>query len=190
MRMPYAQVKDENIREADVIVAIDPRHGVTRPVFGQPADARVQPFQRHPPTARTLEVEMDADEETAYQLLCGRVAVVKAAQKDDSASELAKRHFEVEAGLTRIIRFSGSADVRVQAAEPIKFLEVNENTVASGVMPLGFDAAPASGIHFPSVIIEVTPREFEQIQAEELKLPRGWEVRREEMPRPSTTSGV
>jgi hypothetical protein len=40
------------------------------------------------------------------------------------------------------------------------------------------------------VIIEVTPREFEQIQAEELKLPRGWEVRREEMLRPTTTSGA
>ncbi len=189
MRVPYTQLTDDNIREADVVVAIDPSHGAIRSVFGPSVVQRVKLFQRHPPAARTLEVELDAADETAYQLLCGRVAAVKEAQKDESASELAKRHFEVEAGLTRIIRFSGSADVRVQATEPIKFLEVNENTVASGVMPLGFDAAPASGIHFPSVIIEVTPREFEQIQARELKLPRGWEVRREEMLRP-TTSGA
>ena len=44
----------------------------------------------------------------------------------------------------------------VVRAEPIKLLEVNENTVAAGVMPLYFGPAPASGIPYPSVIVEVT----------------------------------
>jgi hypothetical protein len=92
-------------------------------VFGPSVVQRVNLFQRHPPATRILEVELGAADETAYQLLCGRVAAVKAAQKDESATEVAKRHYEIEAGLTRIIRFSGSSDIRVQATEPIKFLQ-------------------------------------------------------------------
>jgi hypothetical protein len=41
-------------------------------------------------------------------------------------------------------------------------------------MPLKFDAAPASGIDYPSVIVEVTPDEYESIKKNELSLPIGW----------------
>ena len=64
----------------------------------------------------------------------------------------------------------------VRPSEPIKLLEVNENTVPSGIMPLGFGPAPAAGINFSYVIIEVTPDEYRLIQSEELKLPHGWTV--------------
>jgi hypothetical protein len=33
---------------------------------------------------------------------------------------------------------------------------------------------PSAGIHYPSIIVEVTPEEFDRIQSQELKLPAGW----------------
>jgi hypothetical protein len=63
-------------------------------------------------------------------------------------------------------------------------LEVNADTVPTGVVPLHFGPAPASGIPYPSVIVEVTPGEFDRIRARELPLPAGWEVG-EELPRPA-----
>jgi hypothetical protein len=112
-----------------------------------------------------------------------------AAEKLEVAKELAKKHYELEAGLTQIFRITGKAAVEVVRAEPIKLLEVNENTVPSGVMPLHFGPAPASGITFPSVIVEVTPDEFRKIQLHELKLPEGWEIG-EELPRPPGHTGA
>ena len=58
------------------------------------------------------------------------------------------------------------------------------NTVESGVMPLHFGPAPASGIPYSSIIVEVTPSEFEKIRTHELRLPDGWEIG-EELPRPT-----
>ncbi len=80
------------------------------------------------------------------------------------ARELAKKHYEIEPGLTRVIRCSGAAEIEFGPTEPVKLLEVNENTVPSGVLPLHFGPAPASGISFPSIIVKVTPEEYEKIQ--------------------------
>src|SRR6266404_3411049 len=110
------------------------------------------------------------------------------AEKTRVAKELAKRHFESDTGLTRIIRLSGGAEAEVKVAEQIKLLEVSELTFASGIHPLQFGPAPASGVMFPSVIVEVTPDEFVKIQTQELKLPRGW-VLDEEILRPPVGVG-
>jgi hypothetical protein len=96
--------------------------------------------------------------------------------KDEEARTLANLHYSVEEGITHIFRITGTAEAEVRPTEPIKLLEVNANTVPSGVMPLRFSPAPARGIHFPSVIVEVTPEEYERIQRGELKLPDGWAV--------------
>ena len=50
-------------------------------------------------------------------------------------------------------------------------------TGTTGIVPVGFPPHPASGLHYPSVVIEVTPREYEAIQRKQLDLPAGWEVR-------------
>jgi hypothetical protein len=94
----------------------------------------------------------------------------------EAAKELAKRHYELEAGLTQIFFITDKAEAHVIRAEPIKLLEVNSNTVESGVMPLHFGPAPDSGIPYSSIIIEVTPNEFKKIQSHELKLPQGWDI--------------
>lgn len=59
--------------------------------------------------------------------------------------------------------------------EPIKLLEVNENTIASGILPLSFGPATAYG-NYPSVILEVTREEFDKIKSNELKLPHCWKI--------------
>jgi hypothetical protein len=105
-------------------------------------------------------------------------------EREDAERELAMRHYEIEAGLTQIFRITDKAEAQVVRAQPIKLLEVNANTVECGVMPLHFGPAPASGIPFSSIIIEVTPNEFRKIQSHELNLPEGWEVG-EELPRPT-----
>ncbi|HEV3257149.1 MAG TPA: hypothetical protein VG013_09740, partial [Gemmataceae bacterium] len=104
------------------------------------------------------------------------------------ARALAKKHYQAEAGLQRIFRLTGSAEVEVRPVEPIKLLEVNANTIPSGVLPVSFGPAPASGVPYPSVIVEVSPEEFNKIQAHELPLPKGW-VLGEEMPKPPDDAG-
>lgn len=107
-----------------------------------------------------------------------------AAEINQKAKELADRHFELESGLTHVYNITEHSDANMVHAEPIKLLEVNENTVESGIMPLHFGPAPAIGIPYSSVIIEVTPKEFEKIRSHELKLPDGWEIG-DELPRPT-----
>jgi len=99
------------------------------------------------------------------------------------ARELARKHYEVEAGLTQVFLIADQAHAEGVRSEPIKLLEVNADTVASGIMPLHFGPAPASGIPYPSIIIEVTPEEFDKIHSNEMKLPEGWKIG-EELPMP------
>lgn len=104
-------------------------------------------------------------------------------EKAAVAQEIAKMHFQAEVGLQKVIRLTGSAEAEMRPVEPIKLLEVNENTVPSGVLPVSFGPAPANGIPYSSVIVEVSPAEFAKIQTQELKLPRGWRLG-EELPKP------
>jgi hypothetical protein len=96
--------------------------------------------------------------------------------KDEQAIELAQKHYQVDVGITQILRIMSRAEVEVSPAEPIKLLEVNELTVPSGVLPLQFGADPEAGIYYPSVIVEVMPEEFEKIKSHELPLPSGWMI--------------
>jgi len=97
-------------------------------------------------------------------------------EKDDDARKLAEAHYQIESGITQIFRITGGADVELKIDEPIKLLEINESTFPSGIMPLHFGPAPDIGVNFPSVIVEVTPLEYEQIRAKALTLPSGWQI--------------
>jgi hypothetical protein len=96
--------------------------------------------------------------------------------KDEEAIALAQKHYQVYAGLTQVFRVTGAAEVELKPTEPIKLLEVNEYTVPSGIMPIQFGPSPASGLHYPSIIVEVTPDEFQRIRNQELMLPNGWSI--------------
>jgi len=98
------------------------------------------------------------------------------ATKDETARHIAEIHYQIEDGITQIYRITAGADLEEQPNEPVKLLEVSESTIPAGVMPLRFGPIPTRGIHFPSVIVEITPDEFAKMQAHELKLPSGWIV--------------
>ena len=102
--------------------------------------------------------------------------------KNEEETVLAQKHYQLEAGMTSIFRLTQSVTYQVVPKEEIKLLEVNENTIPLGIMPIEFGPVSASGVHFPSIILEVTPDEYEKIKAGELPLPNGWEIG-EQIPR-------
>ena len=103
------------------------------------------------------------------------------------AKRLAQIHYESES-TTHVYVYcvGGVAGVPDEPDEPIKLLEVNQDTIASGIVPLHFGPVPERGINYPSTIIEVTPEEYEQIDQGQLRLPNGWEDR-ELLPPPVRT---
>ena len=107
----------------------------------------------------------------------------------DAVRELAMRHYEIEDGLVQIFRITDRSATQSSEDEPIKLLEVNANTPETGIMPLYFGPVPASGIPYASVIIEVSPNEFDKIKSNELKLPNGWAIG-EEIARPAVAGAT
>lgn len=94
--------------------------------------------------------------------------------KQEVMKNLANRHYVIEPGITRIFQIFDETKDESAVDTPIKLLEINDATVPSGVMPLYFAPVPASGIPYPTVIVEVTPDEYDRIESKELSLPRGW----------------
>jgi hypothetical protein len=93
--------------------------------------------------------------------------------KSKIARALAEAHRKVEPGIRRIIRVV--ADREDDSAEPVKLLEVNPETPQAGIVPIAFGADPPE-VPFPSVIIEVTESELEDIRSGSLPLPNGWRL--------------
>jgi len=96
--------------------------------------------------------------------------------KDEVAKKLAHKHYDIEPGITRIFKLRDKPEFEGLSSAPIKLLEIKIDTAPSGFMPLYFGPVPGSGIPYPSVILEVTPDEFERIKSQELKLPEGWTI--------------
>jgi hypothetical protein len=98
------------------------------------------------------------------------------ATKADEARKLAEVHYNIESGITEIYRVTGSPVDEARPDEPIILLEVNENTIPSGIMPLSFGPSPSIGLEHSSIIIEVTPGEFESIKENKMLLPNEWRL--------------
>lgn len=94
--------------------------------------------------------------------------------KKEVANTLAQKHYLIEPGISKIFEILDETKDEASPETPIKLLEVNEATVPAGVMPLYFAPVPTSGIPYPTVIVEVTPEEFEKIESNVLPLPSGW----------------
>ena len=94
--------------------------------------------------------------------------------KDQTAQLLADAHFQLDQGITRIFRILEGDESN--HLKPVKLLEINAMTAEVGISPVGFNAHPARDIDYPSVIVEITPREFERLQHGELKLPHDWRL--------------
>jgi len=91
--------------------------------------------------------------------------------KNEIARTLADAHRKFEPGITRIVRVV--ADGEDDPGEPVKLLEVNPDTSPSGIIPIAFGPVPPE-IPFPSVIIEVTEGEYQDLCKGVLSLPEGW----------------
>ncbi len=100
--------------------------------------------------------------------------------KDETAQVLADAHFRLDEGIARIFRI-----VELQEADesrPVKLLEVNPMTTEAGIMPVGMGADPGRGVFHSSVVVEISPEEFDRLERGELHLPRDWERGQELFP--------
>jgi hypothetical protein len=93
-------------------------------------------------------------------------------KKDNTARRLAESHATVEPTITAIVRLRSENEDA--SDEPIKLLEVNTATVPTGVMPISFGASHS--VPFPSVVVELTDAEFQEVQKDKLRLPNGWTI--------------
>ena len=75
-----------------------------------------------------------------------------------------------------IVQLVASPEREADPKEPIKLLEVNQDTTAEGIRPVFFGPHAASGIFYSSVIIEVTPEEYDRIQRDPASLPNGCQL--------------
>jgi hypothetical protein len=101
--------------------------------------------------------------------------------KFETAEKLARQHFAVEPRLTRINLIEPINDL--DPNDPIKLLEVVEGTIERGIEPIAFPSDPARGFDYPSVIVEVSPREYEAIRLGKLDFGRHHWTVGEELPR-------
>ncbi len=93
--------------------------------------------------------------------------------KLETAKRLAKAHFDVEPRLVRINLLEPLNDQ--DANDPIKLLEVLEGAMELGILPVGFPPDPERGIEYPTLVIEVSPKEYKAISEGRLGFGnRGW----------------
>ena len=88
-----------------------------------------------------------------------------------TAEDLAAAHRRVDPATTRILLVPDPAQAE------IRLLEISESAPWSGdVIPFPFGARPDLGIFFPSVVILLNPREWQDVEAGRLPLPVGWDL--------------
>ena len=88
------------------------------------------------------------------------------------AKTLAKAHRDRDAS-TSTIKFFPDPD-----GDHVRLLEVSDTAPTTGeVLPFRFTSSPDHGIDFESVIILLSPAEWGQVQAGDLALPSGWDLK-------------
>ncbi len=108
-------------------------------------------------------------------------------ERSTAAERLAQIHYQSES-TSEVYEYSAHVGGS-ESNEPIKLLEVNRDTIASGIVPLSFGPLPEADIFVGSTIIEVTPEEHEQIKNGNIRLPEGWEEYRP-IPKAPETAGT
>lgn len=95
--------------------------------------------------------------------------------KLDTAKQLAKAHFDIDGDVKHIYLLEPLNEK--DDKDPIKLLEVVEGTLELGVEPIVFAADPGRGIEYPSLIVEVSPAEYEDRRRLGAALKsRGWKL--------------
>jgi|JI10StandDraft_1071094.scaffolds.fasta_scaffold1922350_2 hypothetical protein len=96
------------------------------------------------------------------------------ADKDAAAEKLIAAHFQLEPGLVQIYRVH--AHNEADPDEPIKLVEVNTDTIATGSFE-AYGFAPSRETPFPTLIAEVTPDELLELQRQG-RWPSAWDLSR------------
>lgn len=107
--------------------------------------------------------------------------------KAETAQIVADIYFQIDQGTRRVFRVIGGDEANEE--KPVRLLEVNDITPEAGIMPLGIPAAPDLDVHYSTIIIEISPGEFERLQRGELVLPHGWKLG-EELFQTNETAGA
>jgi len=95
--------------------------------------------------------------------------------KRETANILAKAHFEIEPFLKKIFLLEPINEQ--EPDEPIKLLEIVDGTLERGLEPISFSSDPERGINYPSIIIEISPKEYQNVCEGKLNLnDRGWKI--------------
>jgi hypothetical protein len=98
--------------------------------------------------------------------------------KLETAESLAKGHFRVEPNLKHIHLIEPVDDQ--DPNDPIRLLEVVEGTIERGIEPIGFTADPARGIEYPSIIVEISPAEYNSVRNGRVRIAdRDWTIGKE-----------
>lgn len=94
-----------------------------------------------------------------------------AMSRDEFARWIARQHFAIDKGITRIFHLpNGAPDQDVRLLEINELASIPENAPIEAV-----DFAPdIEGVHFRLFVADVTPHQLEGIQANHAKLPAGW----------------
>ena len=91
---------------------------------------------------------------------------------EEVANNLAKAHRKADSE-TSIIRF-----LPVHDKSEIRLLEVSSSSPTIGeILPYRFDADAAHQVYYPSVVVLVSPTEWQGIQDGKLHLPNGWDLK-------------
>lgn len=89
------------------------------------------------------------------------------AERDQAVKRFVAEHFKAEKGLRMVVLYSRPDD------DVQRLIEVNDATIPTGaVMPFLFE--PSAGVPWRTLIADVTPDEWEAIQARKIPLPNGW----------------
>jgi hypothetical protein len=93
--------------------------------------------------------------------------------KNKAADAIARKHSSFDEDLIQVCRIAKAVG-EDSPDEPVKLLEVNASTVPVGVVPVYF--GPSSENPFPTIIVEITPTEYQQLLAKQLSLPDDWRL--------------
>ena len=87
-----------------------------------------------------------------------------------TAKSLAISHRQVDPQTSIIKLFPSLTD-------EIWLLEVSNAAPTTGeILPFRFTAAPSEGINYPSIIILLSPSEWDEVRSNRLSLPSGWDL--------------
>lgn len=152
-----------------IIVHDSPDEG--HPVFVKTSNATNVASAASAAYAQQVEVyDLNMDMET--QLANSARAGATIAAKRLAAERIAERDYEAISSIEHICRLIGDDEHRPD--EPVKMLEVDSETIPSGMQPLCFGHCPEQGINYPCILISVTPEEFDCIEDGSMRLPNGW----------------